>query len=189
MLIKTSIQITYQISPWLCDRSLLSVPREPKLANIYLIWTLSEKRVTAPGDRIVLRVFGRSEWISCWFSVCYDELSKVRRLIYSNTWLLLLLSWLASFSQILGDSSSVLVLYQFRPIIPKSLSHCPRCEPHVSPWFSHHCNHCEHSTAVLKFKGFCLNIRFYWKSLWGRWLSWAGRMGRWVLVLFGYQQF
>lgn len=36
-----------------------------------------------------------------------------------------------------GNGSSVLVLFQFKPIISQSLSHCPRCESHVYAGFSH----------------------------------------------------
>lgn len=35
------------------------------------------------------------------------------------------------FSRVFGKAPSVLVLYQFKPIIPQSLSHCPRYESHV----------------------------------------------------------
>lgn len=38
---------------------------------------------------------------------------------------------LVFFSLAFGNGPSVLVLYQFKPITPQSLSHCPRHESHV----------------------------------------------------------
>lgn len=130
-----------------CSYVHLSVPMGPRVSKIPLIWTLSQLRA------ITLCVF-------CWYSLETDSflnslillhcllwwathserraVSSVEKVISLNTWLLLWLSWLAFWDSkffsltVFGSRSTVLVLYQFGPIIPKSLSHCTRSESHGS---------------------------------------------------------
>lgn len=134
--------------------------------------------------------------------------SSLEKVIYLNTWLLLLLSWLAfeiqcslvwSSLETTPLSSSCINSSQLSPnlfptvlalshmFIHDSLTSLRQMPPLIT------INRSLQRSNLVRFSDQMGWVLFKYKvlleSLWGRWLSRAGGMGSWILVLFGYQRF